>query len=259
MKKNLYLQERPKNFDEFVGHKNNVAALKTSLETNQLSHAYLFYGNRGTGKTSLARIFAKAINCEATDNKPCGKCNSCTETADTNIIEIDAASNNGVEQIRKIIENSEYNSIINNKTKVFIVDEVHMLTKSAFNAFLKTLEEPKDKVIFILITTEIKRIPATIVSRTQTYNFNSIPKALISKKIKEVADQNNFSYSDDALDYLANIADGSLRDALNILQKLNLFEDGITISALKEIKNYLSEEELSRLYLLVRENNKKQL
>lgn len=259
MKKNLYLQERPKNFDEFVGHKNNVAALKTSLETNQLSHAYLFYGNRGTGKTSLARIFAKAINCEATDNKPCGKCNSCTETSDTNIIEIDAASNNGVEQIRKIIENSEYNSIINNKTKVFIVDEVHMLTKSAFNAFLKTLEEPKDKVIFILITTEIKRIPATIVSRTQTYNFNSIPKALISKKIKEVADQNNFSYSDDALDYLANIADGSLRDALNILQKLNLFEDGITISALKEIKNYLSEEELSRLYLLVRENNKKQL
>ena len=224
--KALYRKYRPKTFDDVAGQKTIVEILKNSIIVDKISHAYLFYGPRGTGKTSIAKIFAKTINCENTKNGiACGKCSKCIEN-DSNdvvdIIEIDAASNNGVDEIREL--KSKVNLVPSTmKYKVYIIDEVHMLSIGAFNALLKTLEEPPLHVIFILATTELRKVPNTIISRCQLMEFKKISESDMYEKIKNVADSEKIEIDDDAINEVIKYSDGGMRDALGLLDKLSLF------------------------------------
>ncbi len=219
----LYRRLRPENFDEIVGQKAIVETIKNQILNDRISHAYLFTGTRGTGKTSTARIFAKAINCENNvDGNPCGKCKSCIDIASDhsiNIIEIDAASNNGVDNIRQINDEVRYTPTLG-KYKVYIIDEVHMLSGGAFNALLKTLEEPPSHVKFILATTEPHKIPATILSRCQRYDFKRISTNDIFESLKAYCELENVAVEDDAVFYIAKSATGSMRDALSLLDQV---------------------------------------
>ena len=185
----LYRKFRPKTFDEVKGQDKTAVILKNQIKSGRIGHAYVFSGTRGTGKTSVAKIFAKAVNCEnPVDGSPCGECAACKRIAEgrsLNVIEIDAASSNGVDNIREIIEEVQY-SPADDKYKVYIIDEVHMLSGGAFNALLKTLEEPPSYVIFILATTEVHKIPVTIMSRCQRYDFRRISAKTISARLKEL-------------------------------------------------------------------------
>lgn len=238
-KSSLYRIYRPSTFSDVAGHINVVNILKTELKDNSFTHAFLFTGQRGTGKTSVARIFAKAVNCQnLNDGDSCEKCENClacNQGKSPDIFEIDAASNNGVDEIRNIKANVSTLPILG-KYKVYIIDEVHMLSKAAFNALLKTLEEPPVHALFILATTEYAKIPATIVSRCQTFNFKKIDKNSLEARLEFIAQNEGFSIDENTKEEIYFLSDGSLRDALNILEQLMIINDSqITIDSLKNI------------------------
>jgi len=218
----LYRKWRPMTFDEVVEQGSVVTILKNTVKNKRIAHAYLFCGTRGTGKTTLAKIFSRAINClEPVDGNPCNKCDICKGILNDSLLdvsEIDAASNNGVDNIRSIIEESSY-SASKAQYKVFIIDEVHMLTQQAFNALLKTLEEPPENVVFILATTEPHKLPVTILSRCQRYDFKRISRDGIVARLEEICDSLSLEYEEAALRFIAGKADGALRDAISILDQ----------------------------------------
>ena len=225
----LYRKFRPASFAEVKVQDHIVTTLRNQLKAGRIGHAYLFTGTRGTGKTSVAKIFAKTVNCEnPTEDGPCGECRICKAIAagaSMNVIEIDAASNNGVDNIREIVDEVAY-SPAEGKYKVYIIDEVHMLSIGAFNALLKTLEEPPSYVIFILATTEVHKLPITILSRCQRYDFKRISIQTIADRMRELVDAENVKVEDKALRYIAKMADGSMRDALSLLDQCIAFHLG---------------------------------
>ena len=229
----LYRTWRPQRFEDVVGQEMITKTLRNAVMTNQTSHAYLFTGPRGTGKTSTAKIFAKAINCHHQENgEPCNECEICkaiTNGSLNDVLEIDAASNNGVEEIRDIRDKVKY-APTQADYKVYIIDEVHMLSTGAFNALLKTLEEPPANVVFILATTEPHKIPATIISRTQRFDFKRITSATILKRMEYILNQKDIQYEDAALKVIAKAAEGGMRDALSILDQVISFgENNVTL------------------------------
>ena len=245
----LYRKYRPSNFSNVVGQKVVVNILKNSLMTGHISHAYLFAGPRGTGKTSIAKIFAKAVNCLDFHNDICGKCENCInlEKNDIDIIEIDAASNNGVEEIRTIRDNVKLLPSFC-KYKIYIIDEVHMLSTGAFNALLKTLEEPPSHVIFILATTEMNKIPLTVLSRCQRFDFTRLSVDDISSRLKFILNSENKSLSDDVINYISTVSDGGLRDAINLLdQVLSLENDNVTIDDIDDLNGNISKSIVNNL------------
>lgn len=225
----LYRKFRPDLFEDVKGQDHIVTTLRNQIKAQRIGHAYLFTGTRGTGKTTIAKLFAKAVNCEnPVDGSPCGKCRSCqtiSSGASVNVIEMDAASNNGVDNIREIVDEVSY-SPVEGKYKVYIIDEVHMLSIGAFNALLKTLEEPPSYVIFILATTEVHKIPITILSRCQRYDFKRINMDTIVARLSDLMEKEQVTVEEKALRYIAKTADGSMRDALSLLDQCIAFHFG---------------------------------
>ena len=252
----LYRKYRPDGFDTLIGQKHVVEILKNSIKEQKLAHAYLFSGPRGTGKTSTARILAKSVNC--LDNKngiACEKCENCLSfNGNPDIIEIDAASNNGVDEIRELINNVKIMPT-SLKYKVYIIDEVHMLSQSAFNALLLTLEEPPEHVIFILATTNLESVPITIVSRCQRFEFHRITDKDIVERLKFVCDEENIKYEDDGLKEIAILADGGLRDALSILDQLSKNEEVITSTLVANEIGSISNKKIEDLVQSLGEND----
>ena len=253
----LYRKYRPKELDEVVGQSEIKKILASSVKNGTITHAYLFSGPRGTGKTTMAKILAKMVNClEPVDGNACNKCENCLNILNSNdVIEIDAASNNGVDEIRELREKA---NLVPNfaKYKIYIIDEVHMLTTQAFNALLKTLEEPPKHVIFILATTEYYKIPLTITSRCQKFQFNKISNDDIVKQLKKIAELENIKIKDDALLEIAKISDGGMRDSINFLDQLRSFtSDIITVDNVYDVCGYVTNSELIKLFTAIRENN----
>ncbi|HIT86609.1 MAG TPA: DNA polymerase III subunit gamma/tau, partial [Candidatus Coprocola pullicola] len=222
----LYRKFRPDTFSGVIGQEHIVKTIKNQILSDRVSHAYLFCGTRGTGKTSTAKIFARAINCLAPkEGNPCNECTLCRaalENRSMNVIEIDAASNNGVDNIREIREEVKYPPT-QGKYKVYIIDEVHMLSSGAFNALLKTLEEPPEHVIFILATTDPQKVPATILSRCQRFDFHRITTEQIAQTLSEYMKIEDIPVQKEALHYIARLGDGSMRDSLSILDQCTAF------------------------------------
>ena len=222
----LYRKFRPDIYDDVKGQGHITTTLKNQITSNRIGHAYLFSGTRGTGKTTIAKIFAKAVNCEnPVDGNPCNECSICKSIqagTSMNVIEMDAASNNSVDDVRQIVEEVQYRPT-EGRYKVYIVDEVHMLTNAAFNALLKTLEEPPEYVMFILATTEAHKLPITILSRCQRYDFKHISVDTIQERLRELADIEKMNVEDRALRFIAKKADGSMRDALSLLDQCDAF------------------------------------
>ena len=256
----LYRKFRPGGFDEVKGQDHIVTTLKNQIKSNRIGHAYLFTGTRGTGKTSVAKIFAKSVNCESpVDGSPCGECSVCKAIAagvSMNVIEIDAASNNGVDNIREIVDEVSY-SPTEGKYKVYIIDEVHMLSIGAFNALLKTLEEPPSYVIFILATTEVHKIPITILSRCQRYDFRRISIDTIAERLKELMVAENVPVEEKALRYVAKMGDGSLRDALSLLDQCLAFHFGkeLTYDMALDVLGAVDQDVFARLLTNIVERN----
>ncbi len=229
---------RPQSFGDLIGQESAVKTFRNALSGNKIVHAYLFSGPRGVGKTSSARILAKALNCEQiADSEPCGKCQSCmaiTSGASIDVYEIDGASNTSVEAVRELRETVKY-APSGGRYKIYIIDEVHMLSTAAFNALLKTLEEPPPHVIFIFATTEPKKIPATILSRCQHHSFRRVPKHKIKDQLKKIADAEKIHINDAALEMIAKAADGSMRDALTLMDQAYSFTDDITEEELQNL------------------------
>lgn len=244
----LYRKYRPLNFGDVVGQDIIVNALKNAVNYNHINHAYLFSGPRGTGKTTIAKIFARSVNClDSQNGLACGKCKNCEYSFSNecmDIIEIDAASNNGVDEIREL--RSKVNVLPSElKYKVYIIDEVHMLSIGAFNALLKTIEEPPNHVIFILATTDPQKIPATIISRCQWYTFKKITTNAIVEKLKQIVENENIAIDYSVLDKVAEASDGGLRDAIGLLDKLRAYAgDNISLEKFYEINGQINEEEL---------------
>ena len=243
----LYRKYRPKNFNEVIGQKVVVKTLVNAIENNKISHAYIFSGPRGTGKTSIAKIFAKTINCKnLKDAIPCEECTNCinyNNKKEIDIIEIDAASNNGVDEIRNL--KNSVNLVPNNsKYKVYIIDEVHMLSTAAFNALLKTLEEPPKFVIFVLATTELYKVPETIVSRCQNFDFHRISMGDINKRLFEICDKENIQIDEEAIKTISLYSNGGLRDAIGLLDQLSSYKsDLITVDDVNNICGLISNEQ----------------
>ena len=256
----FYRKYRPSSFDELVGQDNIKEILVNSIKTGRIAHAYIFTGPRGTGKTSTAKIFAKTLNCTSIkDGISCNKCDSClnyNESAD--IIEIDAASNNGVEEIRALrdsVKIAPYSS----KYKVYIIDEVHMLSNSAWNAFLKTLEEPPSHVIFILATTEINKIPETVMSRCQRFDFSKISNQKMKDHLSNICKIEKVDINDDALDELIKLSNGCLRDALSFLDKVSKSNCKIDVNVIQNNFGTLSKKSLEKLFNQIRKGNKTEI
>ena len=251
----LYRKYRPQDFNSLYGQDNIKKLLIESIKNNQIAHAYLFSGPRGTGKTSTAKLFAKTINCEnPIDGIPCNNCPACNnyeQSAD--IIEIDAASNNGVDEIREIRNNAKILPTFS-KYKIYIIDEVHMLSQSAWNAFLKILEEPPKHVIFILATTEIQKVPITILSRCQRFNFQRINTQVIYQNLEKISKEENIEIEEDALKYIAELADGGMRDALSVLDQLSKEKQKITVDLIQQTFGVISLQDISRIFELLNEN-----
>lgn len=256
----LYRKFRPQEFEDVKGQEHIVTTLKNQIKADRLGHAYLFCGTRGTGKTTVAKIFARAVNCEhPEDGSPCGNCPSCKAIAggvSMNVIEIDAASNNGVDNIREIREEVAY-SPTEGKYKVYIIDEVHMLSIGAFNALLKTLEEPPSYVIFILATTEAHKIPITILSRCQRYDFRRITIGTIGERLTELMGQEQIAVEPKAIRYIAKAADGSMRDALSLLDQCIAFYLGqeLTYDRVLEVLGAVDTEVFSKMLRKIMEKD----
>ena len=259
MYKALYRKYRPKTFDEICGQEAVVTSLKNQVKNNEISHAYIFQGTRGTGKTSAAKILSRAVNClHPVDGNPCNECENCKSIineSSLDVVEMDAASNNGVDDIRELKEKVIYppQSL---KYKVYIIDEVHMLSKGAFNALLKILEEPPRHLIFILATTEIEKIPATILSRSQKYNFKRISIEEITKNLKKITELEGKSCDDEVFNLIAKSSDGAMRDALSVLdQLLTKNKDHIKLEDAMEVLGISSSELLFNLSEALIEKN----
>ena len=255
----LYRKYRPKTFENVYGQDTIVKILKNLIKNDKLSHAYLFTGPRGTGKTSCAKLFSKIINCtNPIDGDACNECENCkifNSNQNPDIIEIDAASNNGVDEIREIKNNSNLVPSLS-KYKVYIIDEVHMLSQGAFNALLKTLEEPPKHVIFILATTDPQKMPSTVISRCQRYDFNSISNEKIVECLEKISKEENISIESDALMEIAISSSGGLRDAIGLLDQISNFsENNISVKDVDEITGNLSKEELTDFLIDIDENN----
>lgn len=256
----LYRKFRPGTFADVKGQDHIVTTLKNQLKAGRIGHAYLFTGTRGTGKTTVAKIFARTVNCEnPTEDGPCGECRICRAIAagaSMNVIEMDAASNNGVDNIREIVEEVSY-SPAEGKYKVYIIDEVHMLSMGAFNALLKTLEEPPSYVIFILATTEIHKLPVTILSRCQRYDFKRISIECITDRMQQLTEAEHVQVEEKALRYIAKTADGSMRDALSLLDQCIAFHLGneLTYDKVLDVLGAVDTEVFSSLlrYILARD------
>ena len=244
----LYRKYRPDNFDNIVGQEYITTALKNSIISGNVSHAYIFSGPRGTGKTSTAKVFAKAINCtNPNDGNPCNECDFCKNyNENPDIIEIDAASHNGVDQIRELIDNVKLTPT-NGKYKVYIIDEVHMLSINSFNALLLTLEEPPKHVIFIFATTNIENVPITILSRCQRYDFSKISINCIVDRLKYICKCENIDIEDDAVSEIADICEGGLRDALSILDQLSKNNEKITVKTIDSELRMISINEINKI------------
>lgn len=257
----LYRKYRPVDFNSVYGQEEVVTVIKNAIISGKVSHAYLFCGPRGTGKTTIAKIIARLVNCEnLVDGNPCGKCYNCLNYLNSNdIVEIDAASNNGVDEIRELRD--KINLVpSNSKYKVYIIDEVHMLTTQAFNALLKTLEEPPSHVIFILATTEPHKIPLTIASRCQKFRFSKIDDKKIVERLREISNLEGIIIDDDALYEIARLSDGGMRDAINFLDQLVAYSnDNITIDDVYKVNGSVSYEELYTLLDNIKNNNKVKL
>lgn len=255
----LYRKFRPQSFTDVKGQDHIVTTLKNQIKRDRIGHAYLFCGTRGTGKTTIAKIMAKAVNCEQPqEGNPCNECATCqaiNRGNSLNVIEIDAASNNGVDNIRDIIEEVRY-SPTEGKYKVYIIDEVHMLSAGAFNALLKTLEEPPSYVIFILATTEVHKIPITILSRCQRYDFKRITVDIIAERLKELMEVEQVSVEEKAIRYIARAADGALRDALSLIDQCIAFYYGqeLTYDMVLEVLGAVDVETFTRLLSQILEN-----
>ena len=232
----LYRKYRPQTFNDIVGQNHIVSVLKNAIDKNQISHAYLFYGSRGTGKTSIAKIFANEVNG-----------NEIYQKENVDIIEIDAASNNGVDEVRDIKEAIKFLPT-EGKYKVYIVDEVHMLTTAAFNALLKTLEEPPAHVIFILATTEIHKIPATILSRCQRFEFKNLSQEQLIDRLRYIVKEENLVIEDEAIEKIATLAKGGLRDAISILDQVSNYSEEITLNHILEVTSSISEDDILEFY-----------
>jgi DNA polymerase-3 subunit gamma/tau len=252
----LYRKYRPTNFDELVGQNHIKNILKNSIINNKIAHAYMFTGPRGTGKTSTAKIFARTLNClNPVEGICCGECVNCLNiNSNPDIIEMDAASNNSVDDIRNIIENVSI-APSNGKYKVYIIDEVHMLTQSAWNAFLKTLEEPPSNVIFILATTDIQKVPVTVLSRCQRFDFQRIDRNLIFDNLESICKKENINYETDALMEIAYLSDGCMRDALSILDQLSKVSDVINMDIIKSNYGTVTKDEVDAIYTSILKNN----
>jgi len=253
----LYRKWRPKTFDEMIGQDSISSLLKRQAAEGKVSHAYLFAGTRGTGKTTSAKILAKAVNCEhPIDGNPCGECFACRSIDDgsaTDVLEIDAASNNRVDDVRELIDEVVYPPTLLKK-RVYIIDEVHMLTDSAFNALLKTLEEPPEYVLFILATTELNELPATIISRCMRFDFKRIEPDALAARCRFVANQENISITDEALGLIAKLADGAVRDALSLLDACAAWKNSgeVTISDVREQLGISDNDALVELFSAIR-------
>ena len=256
----LYRKWRPGEFEEVKGQEHIVTTLRNQIKAERIGHAYLFCGTRGTGKTTVAKLFAKTVNCEhPVEGSPCNECASCRAIqagTSMNVMEIDAASNNGVENIREIRENVQY-SPTKGKYKVYIIDEVHMLSIGAFNALLKTLEEPPSYVIFILATTEAHKIPITILSRCQRYDFKRISIDTIAARLQDLMQREQIEVEEKAIRYVAKAADGSMRDALSLLDQCIAFYLGekLTYEHVLEVLGAVDMEVLSTLYQTIVKND----
>src|SRR5438045_2702768 len=245
----LYRKYRSQSFDELVGQEPVVRTLKNAIATGRISHAYLFTGPRGVGKTSAARLLARAANCTSAEgDKPCNKCPNClaaTRDIATDLIEIDAASNTGVDNIREVIERANFAPSVWT-TKFYIVDEIHMLSTSAFNALLKTLEEPPTHTSFVLATTEVHKVPATIVSRCQRFDFRRISLKAMLSRLQHVCEQEGIEAETAALELVARQSTGSLRDALSLLDQLRVYVDnGITLQSVQDMRGAGGSEEVA--------------
>ena len=257
----LYRKYRPRTFEDVRGRDVIVRTLRNQIVSGRIAHSYLFCGTRGTGKTTIAKIFAKAVNCEnPQDGSPCCECPSCRAIgadASLNVVEMDAASNNGVDDIRNIIDQVAY-SPTQGKYRVYIIDEVHMLSTAAFNALLKTLEEPPSYAIFILATTEPNKLPVTILSRCQRYDYGRLSTETIEGRLREVSDAEELRVEDKALRYIAGAADGSMRDGLSLLDQCNAFNYGneiLTYEKTLEILGAVDTRVFSKLYNHIHEGD----
>ncbi len=252
----LYRKYRPSDFENIVGQDYIIKTLKNSIKNGSISHAYIFSGPRGTGKTSTAKVFAKAINClNSKDGDPCGECDFCRNFAENpDIIEIDAASNNGVDEIRTLIDNVKLTPT-NGKYKVYIIDEVHMLSTSAFNALLLTLEEPPAHSIFILATTNIENVPITILSRCQRFDFQKIKIDDIVDRLKIVCEKENIDIEDEALQEIAELSDGGMRDSLSLLDQLSKNGQKITLELIEKQIKTISQKSINDFLNTVEDND----